>query len=177
MMRTFAIPKKIVFFLVTFFYSVLSYSIRGSDHLPTSSNYESKEYETKRSLLVSEGDIDGEKGRFFFINLFTASLLAGSIAGAIGVFVAFPLDTLKTKSQISSRKSPQVFPFSDESVIANYGSTETRVDAISSLKPKSSDMFHLIFEIYETEGIGGFYQGVRGMMAGQGMSNIKSCVI
>jgi hypothetical protein len=29
-----------------------------------------------------------------------ASILAGSVAGAIGVGVAFPLDTLKTKAQV-----------------------------------------------------------------------------
>jgi len=36
----------------------------------------------------------------FAANPALASLLAGSIAGAIGVGVAFPLDTLKTKSQV-----------------------------------------------------------------------------
>jgi hypothetical protein len=33
-----------------------------------------------------------------------ASLLAGSVAGAIGVGVAFPLDTLKTKAQVLGPK-------------------------------------------------------------------------
>jgi len=66
----------------------------------------------------------------------TASIIAGSIAGSIGVGVAFPLDTLKTKSQVMS------------------------VDG---------GMFDLIYAIYASEGIGGFFGGVRGMMVGQGL--------
>lgn len=38
------------------------------------------------------------------INSASASIIAGSMAGAIGVGVAFPLDTLKTKSQVLGRK-------------------------------------------------------------------------
>ena len=54
----------------------------------------------ERNILSKRGDVSR--------NLFsaaTASLLAGSVAGAVGVGVAFPLDTLKTKSQVMGRLS------------------------------------------------------------------------
>lgn len=69
----------------------------------------------------------------------TASLLAGSFAGAIGVGVAFPLDTLKTKSQVLGRAAADL------------------------------NMFALIRTVYRKEGIKGFFGGVRGMMAGQAL--------
>ena len=69
----------------------------------------------------------------------TASLLAGSFAGAVGVGVAFPLDTLKTKSQVMGQSAAD------------------------------SGMFALMRMIWEAEGIIGFFGGVRGMMAGQAL--------
>lgn len=68
-----------------------------------------------------------------------ASLLAGSFAGAVGVGVAFPLDTLKTKSQVMGRAAADL------------------------------NMLGLIRAVYRTEGIKGFFGGVRGMMAGQAL--------
>jgi len=68
-----------------------------------------------------------------------ASLLAGSIAGAIGVGVAFPLDTLKTKAQ--------VYP--------------------------SDGLLATIRTVLSTEGIRGFFPGVRLVMVGQ--ASIKAC--
>lgn len=77
-----------------------------------------------------------------------ASVLAGSVAGAIGVGVAFPLDTLKTRSQVMEQ------PLSDDSSDEN----ELR---------QNTGMFELIQLIYAAEGIKGFFGGVRGMMVGQ----------
>ena len=71
-----------------------------------------------------------------------ASMLAGSFAGAIGVGVSFPLDTLKTKSQVLGKSA------------ANLG------------------MVALSRKIFASEGIRGFFGGVRGMMVGQAI--IKS---
>jgi len=66
-----------------------------------------------------------------------ASIIAGSLGGSIGVGVAFPLDTLKTKSQVLGNAS------------------------------KDLSMMKLIKCIYEKEGFKGFYGGVRTMMIGQ----------
>mmetsp|Transcript_9381 Transcript_9381/g.14035 ORF Transcript_9381/g.14035 Transcript_9381/m.14035 type:complete len:321 (+) Transcript_9381:115-1077(+) len=98
------------------------------------------------------------------INPAVASLVAGSVAGAIGVGVAFPLDTLKTKSQVlaSSQRSGgiQTDPSSGTaSLLAGEDVTQM-------------NMFELFVLIYKMEGIGGFYGGVRGMMVGQAV--IKS---
>lgn len=73
------------------------------------------------------------------------SLLAGSVAGAVGVGVAFPLDTLKTKAQVMGQGAEDSVKFTMSQVIRN---------------------------VYAEEGIGGFFGGVRGMMAGQAL--IKS---
>jgi Mitochondrial carrier protein len=72
------------------------------------------------------------------------SILAGSIAGAIGVGVAFPLDTLKTKAQVIGQQQQQQ---QDESANMN--------------------MLQITQLIYQSEGIVGFFGGVRGMMIGQ----------
>jgi len=69
----------------------------------------------------------------------SASLLAGSIAGASGVIVAFPFDTIKTKTQAASN--------SDSAV------------------PKSN--LELIKNILEEEGFKGFYAGVKPAALGQ----------
>jgi Mitochondrial carrier protein len=62
---------------------------------------------------------------------FLISLVAGSIAGALGIGIAYPLDTLKTKQQV-------MMP-----------STVSR------------NMFQRLYLIYKAEGIGGFYGGVK----------------
>lgn len=80
-----------------------------------------------------------------------ASIIAGSIAGAIGVGVAFPLDTLKTKSQVLGQAQ------SGGSIAATRSSNDTN----------KIGMFALIKLIYAAEGISGFFGGVRGMMVGQ----------
>jgi hypothetical protein len=60
-----------------------------------------------------------------------ASLLSGSVGGAIGVGVAYPFDTLSTKAQVSSGKDG---------------------------KPPS--MGSTIVKIFKEEGVPGFFEGV-----------------
>lgn len=98
------------------------------------------------------------------LNPAAASLIAGSIAGACGVGIAFPLDTLKTKSQVLG--SAQTGPELDVSTAADGSSSAVLVgDDVSKM-----NMFQLIGLIYRLEGISGFYGGVKGMMVGQGAS-------
>jgi hypothetical protein len=68
------------------------------------------------------------------------SLISGSIAGSIGVGVAYPLDTIKTKSQ----------------TYASSSSTGRSLGAIGMIKL-----------VLEEEGISGFYGGVLWVMLGQ----------
>jgi hypothetical protein len=98
------------------------------------------------------------------LNPAAASLIAGSIAGACGVGIAFPLDTLKTKSQVLG--SAQAGLELDVSTAADGSSSAALVgDDVSKM-----NMFQLIGLIYRLEGISGFYGGVKGMMVGQGAS-------
>lgn len=101
--------------------------------------------------------------RDFSLSPTVASLVAGSVAGAVGVGVAFPLDTLKTKSQVLGSQS-------DFDISASQtGASELTIsgDDISNM-----NMWQLFGFIYRLEGITGFYGGVKGMMIGQAI--IKS---
>ena len=71
------------------------------------------------------------------------SFIGGSAAGAIGVGVSFPFDTVTTKYQLMS-------------------SSQTNNES------RSIGMFELFRMIYADAGIGGFYGGVKGTMLGQG---------
>eukprot|EP01036_Dinobryon_divergens_P035495 gene35495-46001_t len=78
------------------------------------------------------------------------SLGAGSIAGVIGIGVAYPLDALKTKAQTyASRKSPSS---------QGDGLVQT---------VRSPSMFDMAKIVIREEGIKGFYGGVYGVMFGQ----------
>lgn len=111
------------------------------------------------------------------LNPYLASLLSGSIAGAIGVGVAFPLDTLKTKSQVLGRggagggKNAAV-TFDVGGTTAGAGGSASAAAAISAgttnVDASKMNMFQLMNLIYRTEGIAGFFGGVKGMMLGQG---------
>ena len=68
------------------------------------------------------------------------SVGGGAVAGAIGLGVAFPFDSLKTKAQ-----------------------------ALSASGEESTGMIALMRRVYNDEGIAGFYGGVSGAMAGQAM--------
>lgn len=112
---------------------------------------------TKKPLSISGGAIESTRQdtKLFVGNMnpAIASLVSGSIAGAIGIGVAFPLDTLKTKSQVLRQQQASV---SDKGEML-------RIDV------SKMNMIQLISFIYKNEGIAGFFGGVKGMMIGQGM--------
>ena len=110
-------------------------------HSPTSNSYRSNSDVIHDNRRSSSKLIQSQRHdtRHCMLTAAAASLLAGSFAGAVGVGVAFPLDTLKTKSQVMDRSA------------ANLG------------------MVALMKAIYEAEGIIGFFGGVRAMMAGQAL--------
>lgn len=91
----------------------------------------------------------------FVVGPAAASVLAGSVAGAIGVGVAFPLDTLKTKAQVMSQQA--------RADSASSGSTGSAATATAT----QLGMFQVISLVWKQEGVAGFFGGVRGMMAGQ----------
>lgn len=105
------------------------------------------------TLVPPSGNLKDLTSLNFATNPALASLVAGSIAGAIGVGVAFPLDTLKTKSQ----------------VLASGGGGAAVQGEVST---EDMNMFQLMAYIHQMEGIGGFFGGVKAMMVGQAI--IKS---
>jgi hypothetical protein len=70
------------------------------------------------------------------------SLGAGSLAGVVGIGVAYPLDSLKTKAQV-------------------YASTSTAIVG------QQQSLLDIAKIVYKKEGIGGFYNGVAGVMVGE----------
>jgi hypothetical protein len=113
------------------------------------------------SLSIRGGSITSLMKRQALLDPATASILAGSIAGAAGVGVAFPLDTLKTKSQVLG--AAQTSDNTSGGVVAIGGDVN------------KMNMFELIGLIYKLEGISGFYGGVKGMMVGQGAFVLLPC--
>jgi hypothetical protein len=92
-----------------------------------------------------------------------ASVAAGSIAGAIGVGVAFPLDTLKTKSQVLSQRQRDDIRSAKSSLAPSADSAVI----VSEASRRSLGMFQVISLVWKEEGISGFFGGVKGMMIGQ----------
>lgn len=80
-----------------------------------------------------------------------ASLLSGSVSGAIGIGIAYPLDTLKTKSQLMDGTREGV----------------GEKDGTLARPATRPNMFEIMDRIYQDEGIQGFFGGVRAMMIGQ----------
>jgi hypothetical protein len=93
-----------------------------------------------------------------------ASVVAGSVAGAIGVGVAFPLDTLKTKSQVMSQKQRDDARSAKSSVAT---SAEDSAVIVPEGSGRSLGMLQVISLVWTTKGIAGFFGGVKGMMIGQ----------
>lgn len=96
------------------------------------------------------------------LNLFSP-LLAGAVSGAVGVGVAFPLDTLKTKQQVQSSSSSS----SSTTTIA-----EMNPDGRISTYQRPVTMVDVFQETWNKEGLGGFFGGVQTSMLGQAV--IKS---
>jgi len=83
------------------------------------------------------------------------SLLAGSIAGAVGVGVAFPLDTIKTKEQVNA----------DSGSIIDYSVSPSGEVCIVAVSERN--LFSSITEIWNSDGVEGFYGGIQTSMMGQ----------
>ena len=116
-----------------------------------------------------------------------ASLLAGSVGGAIGVGVAYPLDTLKTKSQVYGQKAAQERKeqqnrIEQQSTISDASNennvplpppgTAGTIEEHYPIESPEEDLISLVKLILNKEGIPGFFGGVKAMMVGQAL--IKS---
>lgn len=120
-----------------------------------------------------------------------ASLIAGSLGGAIGVGVAYPFDTLKTKSQVygqqrqqqqQQQQYQQSFPpeqkqqqqqQSQLGIVCATNNHHDDGDALCyPIESPEEDLISLIKLILEIEGVAGFFGGVKAMMIGQAL--IKS---
>ena len=125
-----------------------------------------------------------------------ASLLAGSVGGAIGVGVAYPLDTLKTKSQVYGQQNALKRKEQQEeqeqrkrleqkqhsiqhddhggaaSVPLPPPGTAGTIEHHYPVESPEEDLISLVKLILEMEGIPGFFGGVKAMMVGQAL--IKS---
>lgn len=123
-----------------------------------SSSMQQLQQDCDASTIFIGGSNVRRKGgtQLYATNQALVSIIAGSVAGAIGVGVSFPLDTLKTKSQVISSQR-------------DSATKDVHGNGVSS---ESLGMLTLIGMIYRSEGIMGFYGGVRGMMVGQAI--IKS---
>lgn len=87
------------------------------------------------------------------------SIIAGSIGGAAGVGAAFPLDTLKTKQQIDQEGSSSRIEYD----VSPSGEVVIQVGAPAP----PTTLFHTVIDIWNNQGLGGFYGGVSTSMAGQ----------
>jgi len=83
------------------------------------------------------------------------SVIGGSIAGAVGVGVAYPLDTIKTKQQVEVESFSRI-----EYVLSPSGE-------ISIVAAPSNIVISTVLDIWNSEGLAGFYGGVRTSMMGQ----------
>jgi solute carrier family 25 carnitine/acylcarnitine transporter 20/29 len=129
-----------------------------------------------------------EQTRLSLINTGVASLLAGSVGGAIGVGVAYPFDTIKTKAQVYSQSQRQQYPpqkILQQQHLSNSTTIATSVlerhpgtvhpphsNQYLPIESPEDDLISLIRLILQLEGISGFFGGVRAMMIGQAI--IKS---
>lgn len=84
---------------------------------------------------------------------FAASVLAGGVGSAIGVFIAYPIDVLKTKAQINSSKSNN----------SNSKTAENDSGVIDTAR-----------NIYRIKGIAGFFNGVLTTMIGSALVSAVS---
>lgn len=98
-----------------------------------------------------------------------ASLLAGSVAGVIGIGVAFPLDTVNTRSQLQSHH-PDELDVNDQE--PSKGSRQhsrwvLTTTPVPTPMPPPNNLVDTARIIFHQEGWRGFFPGVRGMMAGE----------
>lgn len=112
-----------------------------------------------RFSRISIHKIRGGHVRANLLPAAVASLVSGSVAGAIGVGIAFPLDTLKTKAQVMSASS--------STMTTAAAATTSVTNNAGMAAPSSLNMMQMIQLIYQSEGASGFFSGVRPMMIGQ----------
>jgi solute carrier family 25 carnitine/acylcarnitine transporter 20/29 len=120
-----------------------------------------------------------------------SSVLAGSLAGAVGVGLAYPLDTIKTKSQLYSQeqRQRQAADALEFSAVPLSVATATFEDVITtattaSSKAKGLSMLSTAKIVFEKDGFKGFFAGVKGVMAGEAVikaiafsANAKACAV
>lgn len=83
------------------------------------------------------------------------SILSGSIAGAVGVGIAFPLDTVKTKQQVDVETRSRI-----DYTVSSSGQ-------VAIIRSPPSNLLSTVGEVWNGQGFGGFYGGVKTSMAGQ----------
>jgi Mitochondrial carrier protein. len=86
------------------------------------------------------------------------SIIAGSIAGAVGVGAAYPLDTIKTKQQVDIEIYSNI-----EYDVSSTG----EVSIIAAASSNNDSLLPTVLEIWKNGGLGGFYGGVQTSMIGQ----------
>lgn len=126
------------------------------------------------------------------LNPVVANLVAGSVAGAIGCGLAHPLDTLKTKAQMSTTNAqtkavgPQIAEYKSYRSMTQRGllgmeaalpltvedlfqSTFDLSFPVTKTAPPKPNMLQVAHTLYQQEGLQGFYGGVQTMMLGQAL--------
>lgn len=129
------------------------------------------------------------------LNPVVANLVAGSVAGAFGCGLAHPLDTLKTRAQVSTgSKAPlsasgsqiaqyqsySMSPSPNGLMMSNMEATLPLVDdsypntfdlsytfAEQETQQSKPNMWKVGANLYQQEGLQGFFAGVQTMMVGQ----------
>jgi Mitochondrial carrier protein len=100
-------------------------------------------------------------------------LLAGSIAGAIGVGIAFPLDTIKTKQQAQAQAATSAALLDHSDIDFNADGTMIfRRSTRQRQQQQQSSLFQSMQTLVENQGISGLFAGVGTSMMGQAI--IKS---
>jgi solute carrier family 25 carnitine/acylcarnitine transporter 20/29 len=102
-------------------------------------------------------------------------MLAGSMAGAVGVGLSFPLDTVNTRSQLNAlaeadqQKDKRRFhPFiGSVRVSEKTGGRSRQTESQQQHSSRHDDLVATAISIYRREGWRGFFSGARGMVAGE----------
>ena len=94
---------------------------------------------------------------------FLVSLFAGMVAGALGVMVAYPLDSIKTKMQACARMTLACAPHRGHALRRTHLSHGLRSFASQAY----GGGFAAVRTVFARDGVGVFYAGVSSTMAGQ----------
>jgi len=154
-------------------YTATAFSAQGQRCIPSSAS-SSSSHQYNSVPHHSHGTTAARKSTtsLSVIGTGAASIIAGSVGGAIGVGVAYPLDTLKTKSQVyAQERSAQQKQQQQQKSNKPPGVVCTDEDCYAIESPEEN-LVSLVKMILELEGVAGFYGGVKAMMIGQAL--IKS---